>query len=552
MKYLVFVFTAFSIMIACTEVEKVMILHDINGYTFQQDDLVEFEAMAIQNGKVVAIGTMAEMAMDFPDANHISGNGYTVLPGLIDAHAHVMGLGFQELNIDVSGIESLEGTLQKVSEFAADNPDIEWLTGRGWNQVLWESNEFPDANDLDSVSDGRPIWLTRVDGHAGWANRAAMDLADISSETEDPQGGRIIRNGDGEATGIFIDTAMDYIREIIPERTSLERETALELATEKMVSNGITSVHDARIDEVDWELYTRFADQGRLKARIYAMIGGTGATFDKLAKNGPVENYADHMLALRSVKISADGALGSRGAALLEEYDDDPGNRGLLFYDQGELNEMVFKGASLGFQMNIHAIGDAANRQVLNAFEFIKRELENGDLRHRIEHAQVVHPDDIPRFAELGIIASMQPTHVTSDMNMAEGRVGNDRIQGGYAWRTFLNQGTVIAGGSDFPVEAVNPFYGLYAAVTRQDFNGNPPGGWYPEHSLSREEALKIFTVNAAYAAHQEEIIGSLTPGKYADFIMIDKDYFKIETSDIWKINILETWVAGERVYTSY
>jgi predicted amidohydrolase YtcJ len=552
MKYLIFIFMVFPIMIACTDAEKVMILHDINGYTFQQDELIEFEALAIQNGKVLAIGTMSDMAADFPDANLISGNGSTVLPGLIDAHAHVMGLGFQELDIDVSGIESLEETLQIISEFAKDNPDIEWLTGRGWNQVLWESNEFPTANDLDAVSDGRPVWLTRVDGHAGWANNAAMDLAGITNETEDPQGGRIIRDGNGEATGIFIDTAMDYISEIIPERTSRERETALELATEKMASNGITSVHDARVDDVDWELYTRFADQGRLKTRIYAMIGGTGATFDKLAENGPVENYADHMLALRSVKITADGALGSRGAALLEEYDDDPGNRGLFFYDQGELNEMVFKGVSLGFQMNIHAIGDAANRQVLNAFEFVARELENGDLRHRVEHAQIVHPDDIPRFAELGIIASMQPTHATSDMNMAEDRVGQDRIRGGYAWRTFLDQGTVIAGGSDFPVEAVNPFYGLYAAVTRQDFHGNPPGGWYPEHSLSREEALKMFTVHAAYAAHQEEIIGSLTPGKYADFIMIDKDYFEIETSDIWKIKILETWVAGERVYTSY
>jgi predicted amidohydrolase YtcJ len=551
MKYLICIIIVMTIMNACTQEEEITILHDIEGYTFQDDEVAGFEAMVMQHGRILATGKLAELAESFPDANHISGNGYTVLPGLIDSHAHVMGLGFQELDIDVSGIASLEETLQIISAYREENPDNEWYVGRGWNQVLWESNEFPTSGDLDMVVDDRPVWLTRIDGHAGWANTKAMELAGISNDTADPQGGRIIRNEAGEATGIFIDTAMNYIREKIPERTDSEREMALKLATDKMASYGITSVHDARIDEHDWELYTRFADEGLLKTRIYAMIDGTGETFDRLAENGPVYGYADDMLALRSVKISADGALGSRGAALLDDYHDDPGNKGLLFYEQGELNEMVFKGASLGFQMNIHAIGDAANRQVLNSFEFISRELENDTLRHRIEHAQVVHPDDIPRFTELGIIASMQPTHATSDMNMAEDRVGSERIKGAYAWQTFLNQGTRIAGGSDFPVEAVNPFYGLYAAVTRQDFDGNPPGGWYSEQALSREEALRIFTIDAAYAAHQDDIIGSLTPGKYADFILTDKNYFEIDSSEIWKLNILETWVAGERVYMS-
>jgi len=300
----------------------------------------------------------------------------------------------------------------------------------------------------------------------------------------------------------------------------------------------------------DWELYKKFAHDGRLLTRIYAMIGGTGDIFDKLASDGPVESYADDMLSMRSVKISTDGALGSRGAALLEDYDDEPGNNGLLFYDQDELNSMVYKGALNGFQINIHAIGDAANRQVLDAFEYVRDELGEQDLRHRIEHAQVVHPDDIARFADLNVIASMQPTHATSDMNMAEDRVGKNRIKGAYAWQTFLNQGTLIAAGSDFPVERVNPFYGLYSSVTRQDFNGKPPGGWYPEQALSREEALRAFTIDAAYAAHQDGVIGSLARGKWADFILIDKNFFEVDKSEIWQINVLETWVAGERVYS--
>jgi predicted amidohydrolase YtcJ len=378
-----------------------------------------------------------------------------------------------------------------------------------------------------------------------------MELAGITDNTPDPQGGRIIRDEDGKATGIFIDTAMRYISDEIPERTPEESERAFELALETIASHGITSVHDARIDSDDWDLYKKFADEVRLKTSIYAMIGGTGEIFDELAADGPVNSYADDILALRSVKISADGALGSRGAALLEDYEDEPGHHGRLFFEQEKLNQMVYKGASSGFQMNIHAIGDAANRQVLDAFEYVRNELGDQGLRHRIEHAQVVHPDDIPRFVELDVIASMQPTHATSDMNMAEDRVGSERIKGAYAWQTFLKQGTVIAAGSDFPVESVNPFYGLYSGVARRDFEGNPPEGWFAGQALSREEVLRAFTLDAAYAAHQEDVIGSLEPGKWADFILTDRDFFEIEESDIWQIEVLETWVAGERVYSA-
>lgn len=535
---------------ACTADETGQLLYNVNGYTLAGDELVQFEAIAIEDGKVAAIGTSDELMRQFGHFDQREGDGVTMLPGLIDAHAHVMGLGYQEMDVDVAGIRSLDETLEKIRQYAEENPDLEWIRGRGWNQVLWEENEFPTAADLDRVVDDRPVWLTRVDGHAGWVNTKAMELSGISRDTPDLQGGRIIRDEDGEATGVFVDVVMRYISDNIPDRTDEENRMALQLALEKMASNGITSVHDARTNQRTWELYKQFADDGDLLTRIYAMVAGTGDEFDRMAADGIVESYADDKLALRSVKISSDGALGSRGAALLDDYEDEPGNKGLLFFDQEELNEMLLKGASNGFQMNIHAIGDAANRQVLDGFEYVREQLgDQSALRHRIEHAQIVHLDDIPRFVELDLIASMQPVHATSDMNMAEDRVGSERILGGYAWQTFLDQGTVIAGGSDFPVERVNPFYGLHAAVTRQDHDDMPPGGWYSEQTMSRIETLRAFTIDAAYAAHQEDLLGTLEPGKWADFILIDRDFFEVDASEIWQIEVLETWMGGRQVF---
>jgi predicted amidohydrolase YtcJ len=505
--------------------------------------------MVIQDGKVLALGTSVDILLANPNALTFNMDGKTVIPGLIDAHAHVFGLGDALLNVNLMGVSSLSASIQTVADYAAEYPNLQWVKGRGWNQVIWEENRFPTAAELDQAVSDRPVYLARVDGHAAWVNTEALRLAGITRDTEDPSGGAIIRDENGEPTGILIDRAMGLVRSLIPAPDVNELTLGFEAALEEIRSVGLTGVHDAGTSVGGWTLMREFADIGRLTTRIYGMISGAGEVFDELSRRGPVVGYANDLLHLRSVKIYSDGALGSRGAALIEDYSDDPGNRGLLFNTEEEFTAMIEKVVSEGYQAGVHAIGDRGNQVVLNAFQNVLEKHGDQGLRHRIEHSQVVSPEDIPRFKELGIIASMQPTHATSDMNMAEDRVGPDRIKGAYAWRTFLDQGTVIAAGSDFPVELSNPFHGLYSAITRQDHQGMPQGGWYPEQALSREEALHGFTIGAAYAGHMEEVVGTLEPGKWADFIVIDRDYFTVPTSEIWQIQVLETWLAGKKVY---
>jgi predicted amidohydrolase YtcJ len=537
--------------LAAATAHATTVIDNANGYTLDaQGDVVQFASLAFDDaGRILAVGTAAEVNAKAPQAQHVDMAGRTVLPGLIDAHGHVFGLGEMLTQLDLSATTSLQQALAAIGAYARANATARWVRGRGWNQENWKLGRFPTAQELDGVVADRPVWLERVDGHAGWANGRALALAGITDRTPDPVGGRIVRDAAGHATGVLVDAAQAMIEKVLPQPTEQEARTMLDRALGTMASVGLTSVHDAGIKVAQDRLYRDYADHGRLTARIYAMIGGTGADFDQLAKNGPLNTYGHDMYALRAVKLYADGALGSRGAALLAPYTDDPHSHGLLFHSNGEIDAMIAKAMKKGYQVNVHAIGDAGNRQILDTFAKEIPANRGQALRHRIEHAQVVTPADIPRFKSIGIIPSMQPTHATSDKNMAEQRIGPERIKGAYAWRTFLAQGSRIACGSDFPVEAPNPFFGIHAAVTRQDADGNPIAGWYPEQEMSLKEAFRCFTLDAAYAGHQEKTLGSLEAGKYADFIVVDRDLFKISPYDIHKIGVLETWVGGRQVY---
>ena len=521
-------------------------LHNVSGYTSTDHGIVEFSVLVFDDaGRVVVTGD-ADLLKQHADARHIDGQGRTVLPGLIDAHAHVAGLGFLKTSLDLTGVQSADNAVAAIAQYARDKPHARWITGRGWNQVLWPVKEFPNAIQIDAVVSDRPVWLRRIDGHAGWANSKTMELAGIDDDTPDPVGGKIIRDANGHATGIFIDKAMGLVGDQVPQPDKAEGRTAIKAAVATLLSEGMTGVHDAGIGIANAEIYMSLADDRELDMRIYAMIGGAGDVLDAIGK--PIYAYGNDRLEISSVKLYSDGALGSRGAAMIEPYSDDPENRGLPFWTQEELDAMVEKANGMGFQVGIHAIGDLGNRMSLDAFARAQ-DGKPSPLRNRIEHSQIITLEDIPRFAELGVIASMQSTHATSDMNMAEDRVGPDRILGGYAWRRMLDAGVILANGSDFPVELSNPFHGLYAAVTRQGRDGEPEGGWYADQALTRGEALHSFTLAGAYAARQEDRLGSLEPGKWADFIVIDRDYFTIRAAQIDDIVVLETWVGGEQVY---
>ena len=527
-----------------------LLLRHVNGYTLDGNGrLQRFQALLVDHGKVVATGTDAALTRQAGHARVVDGGGRTLLPGLTDAHGHVLALG-QALNqADLSATTTLAAALATVKIFAAAHAGAAWVQGGGWNQVIWKLGRFPTASELDQAVADRPVWLSRVDGHAGWANSAAMKLAGVTRDTPDPAGGRIERDVQGNPTGVFVDGATALIERRIPAPSAQESAAMLDSALAALARVGLTSVDDAGIDLATWQLYLRYADQHRLTARIYAMIHGTGKDFDVISRHGPLIGYGNDFLTVRTVKLYADGALGSRGAALLAPYSDDPGNRGLLFQTPAALTAMIGKALGKHYQVAVHAIGDRANREVLDSFAAAYKLHGGQDLRNRVEHAQIVAPDDIPRFVPLQLIASMQPTHATSDMNMAEDRLGHQRMAGAYAWRRFLQQGTVIAGGSDFPVESPNPFFGLHAAVTRQDHHDQPPGGWYSQQRMTLIEAFRAFTLDAAYAAHQEHTLGTLEPGKWADFILVDHDIFADAPERLWSTRVLQTWVAGRQVF---
>lgn len=528
------------------------LLFNANGYTLQKSGaLKKFDAMVFDShGKILEVGNGKSLKRHYAQAQLLDAGGKTVLPGLIDAHGHVFGLGNAVSRLSLRATTSLAEAQAAIADYAKKFPQHQWILGGEWNQAIWKLGRFPTAAEIDSVVSERPVWLRRVDGHAGWANSAAMKLAGITRNSLDPQGGKIERDANGEPTGVLVDNAMMLMEKVLPSENESELRAALDAAMEQLRSVGLTSVHDAGVGKDGDRLMREYALQNKLTTRVYGMIGGVSGYFDEVSKQGPLLSLADDKYALRAVKLYSDGALGSRGAALLAPYSDAPNTKGLLFVADQEMQAMVKKAASLGYQVNVHAIGDAGNRQVIESLAAINKDPKTRAIRHRIEHAQILELSDIPRLKANDIIPSMQPTHATSDMNMAEDRVGKQRLQGAYAWRTFLKQGSRIACGSDFPVEGHNPFWGLYAAISRQDFEQKPKGGWHAEQAMSRVEAFRCFTLDAAYAAHQENIIGSLERGKWADFIVIDRDIFKVPVAEIYKTEVLQTWQAGRQVFS--
>lgn len=526
-----------------------LLYKNINGYTLgSQRELVRFSALQIEDDRVQRLFTDGDALPDETLIDTvIDGAGRTLTTGLIDAHGHVLSYGQSLLRVDLVGTTTEAEAAQRVIEFAEGNTELEWVMGRGWNQVLWDSNAFPTAATLDAVLADKPIWLSRVDGHAGWANSRAMEIAGITKDTQDPDGGQILRDAEGNPTGVFVDNAMRLVRESIPPATLEEQKFALMTAMNSLATYGLTSVHDAGVGSSTVAAYKQLLKDGPLPIRVNVMLAATDPFYTERLAEGHFRDD-DDTFTINSVKIAADGALGSRGAAMIDDYSDFPGHKGLILHSEERMQYFMRAAMNAGFQVNTHAIGDAANKLVLDSYELLIAETGSTDLRHRVEHAQILRYEDIVRFAELGVIPSMQATHATSDKNMAVDRIGDVRIQGAYAWRKLMDAGALIANGSDFPVESPNPFFGLHASITRQDKNDDPVGGWYPEERMTPEEAFASFTLDAAYSGFQEGLLGSLEPGKKADFIVLDRDIFAIPNEQLWQAQALETWVNGTRI----
>jgi len=529
----------------------IVLVHNARIYTGDAGfTLIESGAMAIsEEGEIVALGDNEPMIRTFPEARRVDLGGKLVLPGLIDSHGHLAGLALSYTRANLAGTKSKAEVMNRLHEFETTLAEDAWLLGRGWDQNDWPEQEFPSRQDLDGEFPDRPVWLRRIDGHAAWGNSAALAQADrdLSGDWQ-PEGGVIRRDENGQPTGVFIDGAMSLVDSAVPAISREVLSSALDQASQTLNALGLTGVHDPGIDRATVELYLEKIREGKFPLRVYAMADGMNETMAWLCKNGPIDDPSGRLV-MRSVKLYADGALGSRGAALLEDYSDDPGNRGLLFASQQQMEANIRRVMACGLQTGVHAIGDAGNRQALDAYEKLIADYPENPGRHRIEHAQVLDPADIQRFARMGVIAAMQTTHATSDMYWAVDRLGGERSRGAYAWRSLLDSGAALAFGSDFPVEEVNPMLGIYAAVTRQDTQGWPEGGWYPEQSVSREEAIRAFTLDAAFAAFMEDEIGSLEVGKRADFIVLDRDIMEIPESEIFQIVVEQTWLDGKQIF---
>ncbi len=523
------------------------LVDNVNGFTLDENGkVVEFTGMVItDDGHVKELLSRKDKRPKTPRYK-VDGKGRNLMPGLIDSHGHVMGLGFQALTLDLSDTNSLAEAQAKIAKYAADNPQLPWIVGRGWNQEKWSLGRFPTAAEIDAVVPDRPVWLARVDGHAGWANSRAMDIAGVSAKSKSPTGGRV-EMADGKPTGIFVDAAETLIQSSLPAPRAADLDQALAKAQDKLLSQGITAIADMGTTMQDWHSYRRAGDTGQLYVRIIAYAAGVDEMV-AIGGVGPTPWLYEDKLRLNGVKMYLDGALGSRGAWLKAPYHDAPETRGLSFIDDTKLLNQMSRAAMDNYQIAVHAIGDQANAQVLGAIDELSQNF-GGDRRWRIEHAQIVDPTNIAALGRNGIIASMQPVHQPSDRLMAETRLGANRLTGAYAWKSILKNGGRLAFGSDVPVESSNPFPGIAAAMTREDANGEPFGGWQPQERLSRGEALSAYTRDGAYAGFAETRFGTLMPGMRADFIFVDTDLLYASPRDVRDAVVLETWVGGRKLY---
>ncbi|MBN2972518.1 amidohydrolase family protein [Roseomonas aeriglobus] len=523
------------------------LVDNVNGVALDKDGReVRFTGILINDGKVVRLLKRGEKRPDRLDWR-ADMRGKVAIPGMIDAHGHVMDLGFRALELDLFSTTSLAQAQSRIAAFGQANPTRPWIIGGGWNQEVWNLGRFPTAAEIDAVLSDRPVWLQRADGHAGWANSAAMRAAGITAKTVSPAGGRIEKLANGQPSGVFVDAAMSLITDKMPKPNPRDRNAAFLKAQEALLAAGITATADMGTTIDDWLTYRRMGDQGQLRLRIMSYAAGIEPAL-AVAGAGPTPWLYGDKLRMGGIKLYADGALGSRGAWLKQPYSDSPKNSGLGFLKDDQLLNLMSRGAMDNFQIAVHAIGDRANSQVLDAIDELAVTYK-GDRRWRIEHAQIVDPADLPRFGRNGVIVSMQPVHESSDWRMAEARLGPARLGGAYAWNSMLRAGSKLAFGSDYPVENPNPFVNWAVAITRQDASGQPIQGWRPEERVTLTQAWWAFTQGAAYAGFAEEKFGTLAPGQRADFVIIDRDPTEVGAVGLRQTQVLETWVGGEKMW---
>jgi predicted amidohydrolase YtcJ len=512
------------------------------------------EAIAIKKDRIVFVGSN-EDAKRLHAARTIDLAGKTLLPGLTDSHCHIFGIGERELTLNLEGSNTLMDFLAKVGERATKTEPDKWITGRGWIETFWKPSQFPTREDLDKVAPHNPVFLTRADGHAAVANSAALKTAKIDKNTPNPFGGEILKDkASGEPTGMLLDNAMELVENNIPKPTQADREQALLTGINREIGLGWCEIQNAGSHKEDVALIKKAFEAGKIKIRFVNAVFGPGEDAQNFLKEGATLNAFDHHFTQRTIKVIFDGALGSRGAALLKPYSDAPETSGYLTEKPEELKPMFEEALRRGIQVETHAIGDRANRLILDLYEAAQKAVppEQRKLREprwRVEHAQIVDPSDLPRFAKLGVIPSMQPSHAISDLFFAPKRLGMDRLAGAYAWQSFLKSGVIICGGSDAPVERGEPMIEFYAAVARKSIKGESGEGWHPEQAVSREQALKMFTIWPAFAAFEEKDKGSIEVGKLADFTVLSQDIMKIPEPEILKTRAEMTIIGGEIVF---